>query len=157
MVSRQFGSPTSQANVVVVIEPVNGVNLPTDIIFPSGGEQIADSRVLLITAQDLLGLFLPISLSERVHSQHLTLNLLVRFVDVVNSNDGQVTVITEIAKCDSCASLDPQSFDLSLGNIQSNGYGEECSIHEPKVLNNSVPILTFIYPSIPEYVTTNPL
>jgi len=155
--SRQFGSLTSQANVVVVIESINGVNLPTDIIFPSSGEQIADSRVLLITAQDLLGFLLSICLSERVHSQHLTLNLLVRFVDVVNGNDGQVTVITEIAKCDSCAGLDPQFFDLSFGNIQSDGYGEERSIHETKVLNNSVPILTFIHPSIPEYATTNPL
>ena len=38
MMLRQFGSPTSQADVVVVIEPVNRVNLPTDIIFPSSGE-----------------------------------------------------------------------------------------------------------------------
>jgi len=80
---------TSQCHVVVVHQPVNSLELSTNVellnIFP----QLLDRWVLLITTEDLFGL-----------------EILVRAVYIVDSEDGKVAVVTEIAEGNAGGRLD---------------------------------------------------
>jgi hypothetical protein len=54
---------TSETNVVVVHQPVDGLDFSTNIVFLRLVEQVLYGRMLLVTSKDLLGLFLPASRS----------------------------------------------------------------------------------------------
>lgn len=47
---------TSEVEEVVVLEAVDGLQLAADIVLLSRVEQVPDSRVLVVSAEDLLGL-----------------------------------------------------------------------------------------------------
>jgi hypothetical protein len=64
--------------------------------------------------------------------------ILVGPVDIINGNDGQVTVIPEVTEGNARAGLDVELVDLLLGNIECDGHGEESAIGQADVLNNSV-------------------
>jgi hypothetical protein len=54
---------TSETNVVIVHQPVDGLDLSANIVFLRLVEQVLYGRMLLVTSKDLLGLFLPASRS----------------------------------------------------------------------------------------------
>ena len=68
-------------------------------------------------------------------------HILVGSVDVVDGNDGNVAVVTEIAEGDASTGLDGKLVNLLLGNIQSDGDREEDSAGKTDVLNNSEMVL----------------
>jgi len=80
---------TSQCHVVVVHQPVNSLELSTDVEFLHIFPQLLDRWVFLITSKDLLGL-----------------DILVRAVYIVDSQDSKVAVVTEIAECNASLGLD---------------------------------------------------
>ena len=62
---------------------------------------------------------------------------LVGAVDVVNGQDGQVTVITEVTQGDARTSLELVLGDGLLGGIEGNGHGEDVAIGKAVVLNDT--------------------
>lgn len=58
-------------------------------------------------------------------------------VDILDSQDGEVSVVTEVAECDASTVLDSELVDLGLVDIKVDGHGEEGAISETVVLNNA--------------------
>jgi Fe2+ transport system protein FeoA len=116
---------TSEVEEVVVLKTVNGLELTTDIKLLGGVEEVLDTGVsVIIAAKDLLGLV-----------------DLVRSVNILNGQDGKVSVVTEIAEGDASAGLDTKLVDLGLANIEVDGHGEESAIGKTVVLNNAIVVL----------------
>lgn len=61
-------------------------------------------------------------------------NLLVGTVDVIDSQDGQVTVITEVAEGNARAGLELASVDGLLRGIEGDGHREQVAIGKSAVL-----------------------
>lgn len=66
------------------------------------------------------------------------MNLLVGLVDVVDGEDGQAAVVSQIAQSDPGAGLEAQLVNLLLVDIQGDGHGEEGAIGQTEGLNNAV-------------------
>lgn len=64
-------------------------------------------------------------------------HILVRSVDVIDGDNGQVAVITEVAEGDAFTRLDVELVDLLLGNVEGDGDGEKDTAGEADVLYNS--------------------
>jgi hypothetical protein len=64
-------------------------------------------------------------------------HLLVRLVDVLNGENGKISVVTKISEGDSGAGLQLELVDGSLVNIEVDGHGEECAIGQTVVLDNA--------------------
>lgn len=62
---------------------------------------------------------------------------LIGLVDVVNGDDGQVAIVTEIAQSDARTSLDFRLFDDLLCDIQADRHAEEITICETDVLHDA--------------------
>lgn len=60
-------------------------------------------------------------------------NILVRPVDVLDSQDGEVAVVAQVAQGDLGAGLDAELVDLGLVDIQVDGHAEEDAIGKPVV------------------------
>lgn len=89
---------TAQSNVVVVVELVDGLDLSTDVEFLDGVVQVFDSGVLLVTAEDKLCLLGPVTAQLAINlSSSREKSSLVRSIDIVDGENGQVAVITEVA------------------------------------------------------------
>lgn len=75
----------------------------------------------------------------RITSQYF-LGLLgfVRPVDIVDGDNGQVTVVTEIAEGDARTGLDTELADLLPGNVEGDRDREKGTISEADILDNSV-------------------
>jgi hypothetical protein len=115
----------SEADIIVVHETVNGVELSTDVVLASSVVEVFDGRVsLVIVTEDLLGLA-----------------VLVRLVDVVHGEDGQVAVITRIPQGDTRTGSDVQSIDLGLVQVEVDGDGEEVAVRQTVVLHDAVVVL----------------
>lgn len=69
---------------------------------------------------------------------------LVGAVDVVDGQDGQVAVITEVTQSDAATGLQLQSINLLLGDIEGNGHGEDIAIGKAAVLADTVEQLALI-------------
>jgi hypothetical protein len=131
---------TSQCHVVVVHQPVNGLELSTNVellyIFP----QLLDRWVLLVTSEDLL-----------------CLDILVRAVYIVNSENRKVAVVTEVAEGDASGGLDADFVNGGLGDIEADGHGEEVAISETVVCNDSVESVVLVHASTRCIAKTYPL
>jgi hypothetical protein len=68
--------------------------------------------------------------SKKINCRHS----LVGAVDVVNGQDGQVAVITEITQGDARTSLELVLVDGLLGGVEGNGHGEDVAIGKAVVL-----------------------
>lgn len=64
-------------------------------------------------------------------------NILVRLVDVVDRDNGQMAVVTEITKSDAATRYDTDLVDLLLGDIEGNGHGEQGAVRKADVLDNT--------------------
>lgn len=63
-VQAQLSGGVAQADVVVVHQTVDGVNLASDVVLAGRVEEVLDSRVVGVAAEDLLGLLVPRLLSD---------------------------------------------------------------------------------------------
>lgn len=115
---------TAKSDVVVVVKLVDSIELSSNVVLLSGVVEVANGGVLLVTTEDLLGL-----------------KLLVGLVNILDSDDGQVAVVTEVTEGDTSTSLDSELLNLLLGDIKGNGDGEEGSVGHAAVGDNSKIIL----------------
>lgn len=124
-VSAELRGSESEVEEIVVLETVDSLKLTTNVELLSGIKEILDTGVgVIIAAKDLLGLV-----------------DLVRSVDIFDSQDSKVSVVTEIAEGDASTSLDTKLVDLGLVNIEVDRHGEEGAISETVVLNNAIVVL----------------
>lgn len=68
-------------------------------------------------------------------------DILVRTVDIVNGQNGQVTVISEVAQGDPGTSLEVAIGNGLLRDIEGDGHGEEVSIGQTAVFADTAPVL----------------
>lgn len=61
------------------------------------------------------------------------INSLVRLVDVINSQDGKVAVVTGVAEGDTRPSLEPRLVNGGLGGVQSDGHREDVSVSKTRI------------------------
>lgn len=124
-VSAELRGSESEVEEIVVLETVDSLKLTTNVELLSGIKEILNTGVgVIIAAKDLLGLV-----------------DLVRSVDILDSQDSKVSVVTEIAEGDASTSLDTKLVDLGLVNIEVDRHGEEGAISETVVLNNAIVVL----------------
>jgi hypothetical protein len=124
-VSAELRGSESEVEEVVVLELVDSLKLTANVELLSSVEEVLDTGVsVIIAAKDLLGLI-----------------DLVRLVDILDSQDGEVSVVTEIAECDASTVLDSELVDLGLVDIEVDGHREEGAISETVVLNNAIEVL----------------
>lgn len=64
-------------------------------------------------------------------------NSLVGAVDVVDGQNGQVAVVTEVTQGDAATGLQLQSIDFLLGNVEGDGHGEDIAIGKAVVSNDT--------------------
>lgn len=64
-------------------------------------------------------------------------NSLVRAVDIVNGQDGQIAIVSEVAQGDAGAGLELAFVDNGLGHIQGDGHGEEVAVSETDIFANA--------------------
>jgi hypothetical protein len=124
-----------------VLETVDSLKLTTNVELLSGVEEVFDTGVsVIVAAENLLGLVDPVVsvLAPMPHASESRYDhVLVRSVDILNSQDSKVSVVTEIAESDASTSLDTELVDLGLVNIEVDRHGEESAISETVVLNNA--------------------
>jgi hypothetical protein len=65
-------------------------------------------------------------------------NVLVRLVDIVDGQDGQVSVISRVPECDSGSSLDAKLVDHLSRHIKGNRHRKENAGREPVLPHNAV-------------------
>lgn len=65
------------------------------------------------------------------------LNVLVGLVDVIDGDDGQVAVITEIAESNPGSGLDTDAVYRLLREIEGDGHGEEGTIGETVIRDDT--------------------
>ena len=68
----------------------------------------------------------------------LVVDLPVGLVDVINSENGQTVVISQIAEGDSSPGLDAQLINLLLVHIERDGHAEEVAIGQAVLLNDAI-------------------
>lgn len=64
--------------------------------------------------------------------------ILVRLVDVINSDNGKVTIISEVTQSNPGTRLETQLVNLLLRDVESDGDREEDAALQTDVLHNSV-------------------
>ena len=112
---------TSESDVVVVHQTVNGIDLATNVEVASSSVQVLDGRMgLIVSTKDLDSLL-----------------LLVGAVDVVNSNDGQVTVISEVTEGDAGTGLCLDFVNCLLEDIKTDGHGEKVAVDKTVVVDHT--------------------
>lgn len=124
-VSAELRGSESEVEEIIVLETVDGLKLTTNVELLSGVKEVLDTGVsVIVAAKDLLGLV-----------------DLVRSVDILDSQDSKVSVVTEIAESDASTSLDTELVDLGLVNIEVDRHGEEGAVSETVVLDNAIVVL----------------
>lgn len=112
---------TSKSDVVVVHQTVDGIDLATNVEVTGSSIQVLDGRVgLVVGTENLDGLL-----------------LLVRAVDVVDGDDGQVAVISEVTEGDTGTGLGLDLVNRLLRDIEADGHGEKVAINETVVVDNA--------------------
>lgn len=142
---------TSQRNVIVVLQSPNGINLSSNVELVSSAEEVFHSRMFLIAAKNLLGFLGPAELS--MESPFLSSSdLLVWLVDILDVNDSQIAVVTEIAQCNACSRFYAELLDQCFGDVESNGHGEEVAVRKAVILNNAIARIRMLV-FAPEWLT----
>jgi hypothetical protein len=123
-VRAQLRGGEAQADVVVVLQAVDGLELTADVVLLDALVEVLDGRVLGVAAEDLLGLL-----------------GLVGLVYIVDGDDGEVAVVAEVAQGYTCAGLDAQRVDHLLGHVQRDGHGEDVAIDQALRLDHALVVL----------------
>lgn len=138
-----------------MVQLVDSFNLATDIELLGGLVQVLDGRVLGVTTENQLTLLSP-EIGEKkedvsqTEARNIDLSILKIFVcnafgpdsligtvDVINGQNGQVAVITEVTQSDPSTRLELVLVDHLLANIEGNGHGEDIAIRKTAVLTNA--------------------
>ena len=125
-VQPQLGWRVAQTDVVVVLQPVNRLDPPAHVEGLGGVVEVGDGRMRLIAigAEDRLGL-----------------PLLVRPVHVLDGDDGEIAVVSEVAQGHTCAGLDAGLVDCLLRDVEGDGDGEEVAVGETVVGHDALVVL----------------
>ena len=116
---------TSKSDVVVVHQTVNGIDLATNVEVTGSSVQVLDGRVgLVVGTENLDGLL-----------------LLVGLVDVVNGDDGQVAVVSEVTEGDAGTSLCLDFVNGLLEDIEADRHGKEVAVDETVGVNDTLVVL----------------
>lgn len=147
---------TSEIDEVIVLQTVHCLQLATNVVLARGVVEVLDGRVLLIATEDLLGLESPVLISSQPASSNiycccwaftgcpqriwesLAANSLIGLVDVLDGQDGEVAVITEVPQSHPLAGRQAELVDLRLVQVEGDGHGEEKAVRQAVLLNNSV-------------------
>ena len=105
-----------ESHVVVMAETIDRLQLTTNIVFLRLLVQVFDSWVLRVAAKDILSLL-----------------FLIRLVDIVDSQDGQIVVVSEISQSELRPSLELASVHGLLVNVQADWHAEEGAISKPGI------------------------
>jgi hypothetical protein len=123
-VRAQLSGCEAEADIVVVLQAVDGLELTADVVLLHALVQELDGGVLGVAAEDLLGLL-----------------GLVGLVDVVDGDDGEVAVVAEVAQGDAGAGLHAELVDGLLGHIECDGHGKDVAIAETLRLHDALVVL----------------
>lgn len=123
-VCAQLSGGVPQVDKVVVLQAVDSLELTADVELTSRVEEVVDGRVLGVAAKDLLGL-----------------ELLVRAVDILNCEDGQVAVVTEVAQSDAGTGLDTILVNGLLRQVEGYGHAEEGTVDQTVLLDDAIVVL----------------
>ena len=127
----QFGWGVTQGDVIVMLQTMDGGDLPADVIFLGTVVQIFDGWVFGVAAKYFFGFFFSTRKIRRATVWFLvSLNQLLRFVHVVDGNNGEVTFISKISKGCSGSRLELCFLDLLLGDVETYWHTEETTICE---------------------------
>jgi hypothetical protein len=80
-----------------VVEPVNRLDLSSDVVFLRLVKEVDDRRMLFVSAKNLSGFFLPCSASA-LQPHKCQIDQLVRLVHVLHVEDRDLPVISQIAE-----------------------------------------------------------
>lgn len=131
---------TSQGNIVVMHETVNGIEFSSDVIVLRALIEMFDGRMILVPTEYHLCLFLPVKLYERLEQRpdnELENFSLVWPVYVLNVHDGQVAVVTEVSEGDAGTWFDSKIVDGLLRHIKGYGHAEEIAIRQTFLVDNA--------------------
>ena len=127
-----------------MLQAVDSLELTADVELLGGGEEVLDTRVgVIVTAEDQLGLLDPIPSTLALDSRPYSgcgKHVLVRSVDILDGENGKISVVAEISESDFGTGLDSQLLDGLLVNVEVDGHGEEGAIGEAVVLNNAAEV-----------------
>lgn len=93
---------------------------------------------VVVAAEDQLGLLDPVDspLAQAPCSRSQS-HLLIGLINILNGEDGEVSLIAEISEGDAGAGLDAQLVDGLLVDVQVDGHAEEGAVGEAVGLNNA--------------------
>jgi hypothetical protein len=120
----EFGWGVTEPDIVVVLQAVDGLNFASDVVFSRLVEEVFDSGVVWVTSKDLLGLL-----------------LLVRFVDVLDGDDGEVAVVARVPQDHAGPGFDTGRVNLGLVQVEVDGDGEKVAVGETVVFHDTIVIL----------------
>lgn len=133
------GPLTAQSNVVVVHETVNGINLATNVVRARDSVEVLHGWVShVVVTEDLLGLLDPVE-GRSILLQNLGTRvlLLVWLVHIVNSDDGNVAVISEVAEGQASTWLSTDLLENVLVQVKADRHGEKVAVGETVVVDNA--------------------
>lgn len=146
-------SLTAQIQEIVVLQAANGLQLASDVELLGGVEEVLDAGVgIVVAAKDLLGLLDPVrhAVSSSSESEARPGDVLVRPVDILHGQNGQVSVVSGVAQGDSGAGLDAELVELGLVHVERDGHAEEGAIGETVVADNSADgvrlVVAYVWP-----------
>lgn len=64
-------------------------------------------------------------------------NILIRSIDIVDRDNGQMAVITEVTKSNTLTRHNVGLIDLLLSDIEGNRHGEQCTVRKTDVLDDT--------------------
>ncbi|VUC36812.1 unnamed protein product [Clonostachys rosea] len=136
-VSAELSGGEAQLQEIIVLQTLDSLELATNIEFLGDVEEVLDTGVsIIITAKNLDGLVGP-SEGARDGGARVMSSLLVGSVDILDGEDGQVAVISQIAKGDLGARLDAEVVNLLLIHVQRDRHTEEGAIGKAESLDNA--------------------
>lgn len=138
-VNAQFRGSVAQGDIVVVVELVEGLDFASNVELFRFVVEVVYGGVGLVATKDFLsflGSVLLIPIYKYITQE--TGELLVRTVDIVNGQNGQVPVISEVAQGDTRTGLEAIIGNGLLGDIEGDGHGEEVSISQTDIFTDTV-------------------
>jgi hypothetical protein len=110
---------------------VNSFHLSSNVEFLDFCVEIYDGGVLFVTSKDELCFFRPSKRRSACFIAEAAFkNSLVRAVDIINGQNSQVAVVSEVTQCDTRSSLQAELFDGFAGGVEGNGHGEKVAVGE---------------------------
>jgi hypothetical protein len=98
--------------------------------------------VLLVTTKDFLRFLLPAQMSILQLRSRGSMIILVWLVYIVDGDDGEMSIIPEIAQSESRSWLDLQLINQPFRNIQRDGNGEEAAVCESDILDDTISLVS---------------